>query len=201
MRDLTDSLAAIFVAIDDANRRDPNALDAGPRALVEGQRATEWLERLVPDASPALQVAARAHHLRRWELQRSDYPEGRAGYLRWRRDNKAHQADATAAILDQADWPRDKIDRTRELLGRTQLRTDPETQALEDVACLVFLETQFAAMVERTDPDHMVTIVAKTLRKMSDQAIEAAGTLTLEPAGQRVISDAVASLSQEPTDD
>lgn len=197
MRDLTGTLDAVFASIDEANGHDPNALPDGPRAQIQGQLATVWLERLSPDASPPLQVASRAHHLRRWELARADYPEGRAGYLQWRRDNKAHQGDSAATILEGAGWPTTDIERVRQLLSRTRLRTDPETQLLEDVACLVFLETEFAPMVERTEHDHMVTIVAKTLNKMSASAIEAAGTLPLDAAGQRVIGDAVAELGAE----
>ncbi len=202
MRDLTESLGDVFAAIDEANASDPNELTSGaqvsgPRAQIQGRLASEWLERLEPNASAELQVASRAHHLRRWELARTDYPEGRAGYLQWRRDNKAHQAESAASILTEADWSEESIDRVRQLLSRTRLRTDPETQLLEDVACLVFLETQFAPMVERTEHDHMVTIVAKTLRKMSAAGIEAAGTLSLTAAGQQVIGDAVQTLSQD----
>ena len=193
MRDLT--LDAVFAAIDESNSGDPNLLPEGPRAKVQGQLATAWLARLAPEASPPLQVASRAHHLRRWELARADYPEGRAGYLQWRRDNKSHQADSAARILDASGWANDDIERVRQLLSRTRLRTDPETQQLEDVACLVFLETQFAPMVERTEHEHMVTIVAKTLKKMSPAAIEAAGSLPLNTAGQRVLGDAVARLA------
>ena len=205
MRDLTQSLGDVFAAIDEANASDPNLLTAGPDtsgplAQIHGRLATEWLARLAPDASAELQVASRAHHLRRWELARTDYPEGRAGYLQWRRDNKAHQAESAASILTEAGWQADSIDRVRQLLSRTRLRTDAETQLLEDVACLVFLETQFAPMVERTEHDHMVTIVAKTLRKMSSEGVEAAGTLPLNAAGQQVIEDAVLTLSQDDGD-
>lgn len=193
---MTATLDQIFAAIDHANGDDPNSLPAGPRAFVQGRLATKWLAALAPDASPALQIATRAHHLRRWEIARGDYAKGRAGYLQWRRDNKSHQADAAATILDGAGWPADTTMRVGQLLRRTQLRTDSETQVLEDVACLVFLETQFAAMVERTEHDQMVTIVAKTLRKMSAAGIEAAGTLSLTAAGQQIIAEAVTVLDQ-----
>ncbi len=197
MCDLSRSLDEVFAAIDRANADDPNQLTAGPRAQVEGRLASDWLGRLDPAATPELQVACRAHHLRRWELARAQYPEGRAGYLLWRRDNKVHQAAATASILSDAGWPGETIERVRQLLSRALLRSDPETQTLEDVACLVFLETQFGPMVERTDHDHMVTIVTKTLTKMSADAIAAAGTLPLDAAGQRVIGDAVTALNQD----
>jgi len=187
MRDL----AAIFGSIDRANERDPNQLPDGPLALVQGRLGTKWLERLAPNPSAELQVAVRAHHLRRWELRRADFPEGRAGYLAWRRANKAHQAEAAQAILEEAQWSQAEIDRVGELLLRTRLRSDSETQALEDAACLVFLETQFDDLVERTEHDHMVNIVVKTLRKMSDGAIALAGELSFGASAHAVLADAI----------
>ena len=72
-----------------------------PLALIHGQLAAEWIERLVDDPDETLLLAARAHHLRRWELPRGTaIPIGRAGYLRWRRDQKARHADRVAAILE-----------------------------------------------------------------------------------------------------
>ncbi|NNE74875.1 MAG: DUF4202 family protein, partial [Acidimicrobiales bacterium] len=92
-------LDAVFSAIDAANAADPNQHEGQPLALLQGQLASAWLNRLTAAASAEVQVAVRAHHLERWKLARSDYPEGRGGYLRWRSANKAHQANAAAAIL------------------------------------------------------------------------------------------------------
>lgn len=177
MRDLTDetttpSLQRVFAAIDEANDADPNRIDGSPRARLEGERATAWLARLEPNASPALSIAARAHHLRRWELARTTYPAGRAGYLRWRRDNKAHQAASCAELLAAVDADRAVIDRVGELLLRGSLGSDHETQRLEDVACLVFLQTQLDSVAERIEPDHLAAIIDKTRKKMSADAIE-----------------------------
>ena len=189
------SLEATLESIDRANAEDPNQHQGQPLALVQGRAASDWLSQLVGDASSAelsaeLQLAVRAHHLRRWELVRSDYPEGRAGYLRWRRDNKAHQADSLAAIMAEHGGEPASIDRTRSLLGRTKLRTDPETQHLEDAACLVFLQTQFDAMSERTEHDHLVSIVAKTLKKMSEPASALAGSVHVSETSARVLVEA-----------
>lgn len=194
MRDLTEQLASVLAEIDEANRTDPNRFDEEPLALAQGRLASTWLERLATAPSAELSVACRGHHLRRWEISRGDYAEGRSGYLRWRRDNKAHQAETMARILERHRWPAPAIERVRELLGRAKLRSDGETQTLEDVACLVFLETQFGPMVDRTDHDHLVTIVAKTLRKMSPAAIDAAGEIELGDAENAVLTAAVASL-------
>lgn len=193
MCDLTEpaQIDAVVAAIDRANADDPTVLRGQPLALVQGQRASDWLEKLDPSPTSELQLCVRAHHLRRWEIPRSTYPSGRDGYLKWRRANKAHQGESLATIMSEADWPTESIDRCRSLLLRTKLRSDPDTQTLEDAACLVFLETQFDAMVDATNHDHLVTIVAKTLRKMSGEALSLAGTIPLSDRAAAVLRDAV----------
>ena len=84
---MTGQLTSTIAAIDTANRLDPNLYDGDPLAYVQGRAASRWLDELTDSPSDALLLAVRAHHLRRWELTRDSYPEGRAGYLKWRRDN------------------------------------------------------------------------------------------------------------------
>src|SRR4051812_43248918 len=83
-------------AIDAANGTDPVTIvvDGHSRAkeLVHADAVERWVRRLHPEASDEQILAARAHHLRRWVVARSEYPEGRAGYLRWRADHKKRQA-------------------------------------------------------------------------------------------------------------
>jgi hypothetical protein len=168
-------LAAVFAAIDSVNSADPNAVDwygvAVPRSLIQGQRASYWLDRLVPDASPALAIAVRGHHIRRWAIERSSYPEGRPGYLRWRRDLKKLHADELAALLEPFGASSDLIARVGELVQRVGLGSDPDAQAVEDCACLVFMETDYAALRARLGDDRTADAVAKTLKKMSPEAI------------------------------
>lgn len=189
MRDLV-GVDELLRAIDTANADDPNELDGKPLARFQGQLASRWLAEIAPKASLELQLAARAHHLRRWEIERTDFPAGRQGYLRWRRENKAHQADSLADLMADHELPAASIDRARTLLNRTKLRSDPETQALEDVACLVFLETQFEPMVARLDHDHLVGVVAKTLKKMSADAVTLAGSIELGAGAVAVLAAA-----------
>src|SRR2546430_1910279 len=105
---MTDRLADTIAAIDAANADDPNRLlvrgAERPKALGEAELATDWVERLVTAPSDELRIAIRAHHLRRWNVPRSTYPDGRAGYLRWRRDlHEIHAADV-AAIMSAHGW-------------------------------------------------------------------------------------------------
>ena len=85
-------LQQVLDAIDTANARDPRQDDGQPEALLYGHRMSAELSRLYPDASDLLQIAARGQHVERWVLARSDYDEGKAGYLKWRRDLATHHA-------------------------------------------------------------------------------------------------------------
>lgn len=193
-----DRVAAVLTAIDEINAQDPNSCAGKPRALVQGQQAMAWALELNPTASSAVRIATRAHHLRRWEMPRSDFPDGRAGYLKWRRAAKAKHRLFVEGILSAHDWPADEIDRVGTLIERMKLGRDAETQLVEDAACLVFLETQFDDMVEQLGHDHMVRVVTKTVKKMSDDAIAAVGTMTFSPATEAVLEAAVSPAADEP---
>lgn len=183
MRSLnTDRFAAAVAVIDAANAADPTPVTVRgatrPLALVHGELAAEWIEMLVPDAPPELLLAARAHHLRRWELPRSHYDTGRAGYLQWKRDQRQRHARDVAVLLADVGYDADFIERVQALVRRDALRTDPGAQAVEDAACLVFIETQLADVADRLDHDHLVEVIRKTARKMSPAALEAVSHLT-----------------------
>jgi hypothetical protein len=160
-------LAAALAAIDAANAADPT-LEAGePAALLYGQRMSAELDRLFPDASDALRIAARGQHIERWQLPRGDYPEGRAGYLTWRRDLAQRHAGRVAGIMqDQGDDPAD-IDAAGRMLRKEGIKREAEVQRLEDVICFVFLKWYFAPFAAKHSPEKIADIVAKTARKMS----------------------------------
>lgn len=188
-----DPVAAATAAIDEANRHDPNRDGDEPLALAQGRKAERWVVELAADADDALRLAARAHHLRRWEVPRTSYPEGRAGYLRWRRDQKTRHARELGALLAEAGVDEATTIRATEIVAKRGLGTDPEVQVFEDAVSLTFLETQLASMVDRLDADHLVGVVAKTLAKMSDDGRLAAGTVDLDPASAEIVARALAS--------
>lgn len=182
-----------FAAIDAANALDPSLIDGRPLALVQGERASAWLARRMPDASPALALAARAHHVRRWTIARTSYPEGRAGYLRWRRDLKAVHAAALGELLPPCGVAADVVARAQELVAKRAPLTDPEQQAFEDVVCLVFLETQYEALIDKLDDDKMVDVLRKTLPKMSEAGVALAGSAELHPRGAALLARAASA--------
>ena len=132
-----------------------------------------------------LLLAGRAHHLRRWELPRDSYPVGRAGYLRWRRDQKARHATDVAAILEACGYETSEIEDVQRLIRRESV---DGAQAVEDAACLVFIETQLASLANRMDHDLLVEVIRKTARKMSDRGLELVASIPLGEAEQSLLS-------------
>jgi hypothetical protein len=178
--------------IDEENSVDPNVERAGgedvPKELLYGRRMSETLTRLSPDASVALRLACRAQHIRRWEVPRASYPEGRAGYHRWRTDLAKRHADHAARILTEVGYDDATITRVRALVRKKA--HDTETQTLEDVACVVFLEHYFAPFAAKHDDDEVVRILEKTWAKMSSRGREAALALALGEREQRLVARA-----------
>ncbi len=178
-------------AIDAANAADPNEHDGEPLALIQGRLAEGWVVRLDPDASAALRLAARAHHLRRWVVPRASYPDGRAGYLRWRRDQKQRHAAELRRLLEGADIDPAVVERAAAIVAKVGLGSDPEVQIFEDAVCLTFLETQLGETADRLDVDHMTSVIAKTLTKMSEPGKAAALTIDLDERGRDLLARAV----------
>lgn len=194
---MTDSrFEAAIAAIDAANADDPNVLVVDgverPKEQAHAELMTEWVRRLDASATDEQLLAARAHHLRRWALPRADYPEGRAGYLRWRTDLSKRHAAEVGEILVAHGYGDDEIARVQQIIRKQGLATDPAVQAHEDALCLVFLDTQLDATIERLGRDKVIDVVAKTVKKMSPHGIDAAGALALSDIGASVLADAVA---------
>lgn len=159
---MSDRLRRALALIDAANVADPKG-----EALVYGQRMSTELARLFPAASEGLQVAARGQHVERWLLPRSDYPEGKAGYLDWRREQGRRHALRVAGIMAEAGFSQTDGERVGVLLRKEGIKRDPEVQALEDVICFTFLRWYFRPFAEGRDAEGLERIVAKTARKMS----------------------------------
>jgi hypothetical protein len=186
---------------DAANAEDPHreVVDgvAYPKELLYGQRLTAWLERFAPEASEALRLAARSQHIRRWMIPRDHYPLDRRGYLQWRTTLGKFHAETAAAILREVGYEEAMIQRVRSLLRKEGLKRDPEVQCLEDVICLVFLESYCADFAAHHETTKMLPIIRKTWEKMSPAGREVAGTLDLLPDVRRLVRAALAG-EQDP---
>jgi len=176
-------LDAAFARIDEANAQDPNLerLDGQdfPKELLYGRRMSATLATFAPDADDAVKLAARAQHVQRWKIPRSDFPMDRKGYLAWRQKLYGMHAELAGEILREVGYDDATIARVGTLLRKKGLKTDPDVQLLEDVICLVFLEHYFADFSVKHDDDKVIDILRKTWAKMSPRGHEAALALPL----------------------
>ncbi len=167
----SERLARVFSEIDAANAADPNRVPSpdgrAAAELVYGRRMSERLAAFAPEASEHLQIAARGQHIERFKTPRSAYPQGRTGYLTWRRDLKNFHAQRVGEIMRACGYPEEDVARVERLVRKERLKADSEAQALEDIACLVFLEHYFGEFAPKIDDDKLADILAKTWEKMS----------------------------------
>ena len=179
----TENFEKALKEIDRFNSQDPRQkIDDGiahPQELIYSKSLTEWVLKLDPQASEALRVAARGQHIGRWTIPRSEYPTGRSGYLRWREELKAFHVEKIGGILRDIGYEEDFIERVASLMSKNNMKEDPDAQTLEDGLCLVFFETQFMDLVEKTPADKMKIVVRKTWKKMGPKGREIALKLKL----------------------
>ncbi len=192
-------LDTVIALIDAANGADPNLVTIDGREvaaeLAYGQRMSATLAQFAPDAGELLQIAVRAQHIERWKTPRGSFPDGRAGYHAWRRHQQRQHGERVSALMAEAGY--DAADRARvaALVRKEGLKRDAETQILEDVACLVFLDHYAAEFAAPHDATRVIDILAKTMRKMSDRAIAWIARMSLDPALSSLVEAAKKTLA------
>lgn len=184
-------------AFDRANSEDPNqVLSNGvlrPKELVDAERLSAWVERLEPNASEALRLAARCQHIRRWTIPRDSFPNDRVGYLRWRTELGRFHAETAARILAEVGYDQETIDAVRRINVKQGLRGNPDTQTMEDALCLSFLEHEFDEFSAKHPEQKVVEILQKTWKKMSERGRAEAAKLPLSERARALLR---AALSQ-----
>lgn len=151
-----------------------DATDPRGAAATYHETVASWVDRLDPSASIALRLAARCQHLKRHESPRSAFPEGPAGYKRWRAEAARKHATEAAAILTSVGFDAPTIEHVQALLTKRSLRSDPDCQTLEDAACLTFLELELERFAGKHEDEKVVAILRKTWTKMSERGRGAA---------------------------
>jgi len=192
---ISDKLPKAFQLFDKANEQDPNTETymgrSYPKEVLYAIRMTEKLNDFAPGASDALRLTARCQHICRWEIPRESYDMNRVGYLKWRQDLKKFHARKATEILEQVGYSQELIDKVAFLLEKKQLKKNEDTQTLEDVICLVFLEYYFEPFAAEHPEDKIIDILQKTWRKMSEKGREAALQLPLSKKSHVLISKAI----------
>jgi len=188
--------------IDAANRADPNQVSADgrewPKELLYSERMADMLERFKPDAHEVMKLAIRAQHIERWKSPRKAYPEGRIGYLQWRKDLYKIQASRATELMLEAGYEQEACDRAWQAVAKKNIKGNPDTQLLEDVTDLVFMEhyiLEFVGKHPEYDEEKWIDIIRKTWNKMSPEAQQFAtsGAISLPESLTPLILKAVAS--------
>ena len=185
--------------IDDANEGDPGRIvidgQEQPKELAHARLMTAWIERLRPDADAALLLAARAHHIRRWEIPRSSYSAGRRPYLQWRTALHRFHSERVAELLVSVGYESVLVERVQAIIQKRNSRRDRDVQTFEDALCLVFLETQLGSLRADHGDEKVHDVLVKTMKKMSQEALDLALQLHLEPGDRGLLEQAALDLA------
>jgi hypothetical protein len=195
-----DLYLSAIAAFDQANGEDPNRDTHDgkeyPKELLYAIRMGEMQERYVPEASDAVKLAVRAQHIQRWKISRNEFPMDRQGYLQWRTKLYKFHAQTAGDLMRAVGYDDEMIERVMTIVSKKGLKVNPETQMMEDVADLVFIEhymMEFATKHPEYDEDKWIQIIRKTWQKMSPRAHEfaLAGKINLPEALVPLILKAV----------
>jgi len=193
----SEKLLAAFKRFDTANEQDPNTEEYQGKTVAKevlyAVRMTEKLDAFAPNASEVLQLTARCQHICRWEIPRDSYEMNRVGYLKWRQDLKKFHAQKSGEILKEIGYNQETIEKVAFLLEKKQLKKNEDTQTLEDVICLVFLEFYFEPFAAKHSEEKTIDILQKTWRKMSEKGQAAALKLPLSQSSLSLVSKALKS--------
>ncbi|PRY72982.1 DUF4202 domain-containing protein [Halomonas ventosae] len=185
-----------LAALDALHAEDPRRVEVAgepvPQELWHAGRMSAWLERLHEHPDELMLLAVRGQHLQRWQVPRSDYPEGRVGYLTWRRDQGQRAGETTARLMRESGYGDEDAEAVARMIRKQGLGRDPGAQAVEDCACLVFLENYFGDFSKQIDHDHLIRIVQMTWKKMSPQAHELALGLPMTAEARGLVEEALA---------
>jgi hypothetical protein len=106
------------------------------------------------------------------------------GYMQWRSNLKNHHAEVASKVMQEQNYDAETIQQVTSLLQKKNLRTNADTQTLEDVIVLAFLEHDLDAFVVKYSDyseEKLLTILRKSYMKMSDEGRAAALTLITIP--------------------
>lgn len=189
------SFEAAIHAIDEAHAHDPRKVqirgEDEPYELHYSKKMSDYLEKCDPDAGETLRLAIRAQHLRRWEVPRDSYAMNKTGYHLWRTYLKKRQAELATQICLDSGYSEEDALRVGALIKKENLKQDAETQTLEDVACLVFLDDQFEEFEKGHDEAKIINILKKTWGKMSERGHELAMEISMSEGARELISKAL----------
>ncbi|CAA6805667.1 MAG: Unknown protein [uncultured Thiotrichaceae bacterium] len=203
MTDAQQLLDKVITLFDAANSEDPNIeTDAEsndvPKELLYSLRMRDMINRFKSDAEDLEILMVAAQHIQRWKSPRSDYPMNRKGYHLWRTNLYKFHADTAGKLMVEAGYDEDAIERVKLAIAKKKVKTNPDTQLVEDIAALTFIEHYMMAFYQKFDTqydeDKWIDIILRTWKKMSPkaQAFALAGNIALPEALVPLIQKALA---------
>ncbi len=197
MNNSADKFEQAIAAFDSYNGNDPHHEECEgkkfPKEILYAQRMTERLTHFEPNASEAVRLAARCQHIGRWEISRSNYPMDKKGYLQWRNAEKLHHAKIAERILAECGYEAETIEHVKTLVLKKELATNAQTQLLEDVVCLVFIEHYLEEFAARHETGKVIDIIQKTIKKMTPKAIAAVDQLQVSYKTKSLLQQATSA--------
>ena len=188
-------LATLLIAIDEINAQDPNKIlfnnQLQPKELIYGQQMTACLNKHWVKSSEQLQIAVRAQHIKRWHLKRNEFENGKIGYYKWRIALGKYHAQLTASLMLKHGYNEAQAQETAAIIRKDNIKTNNNTQALEDVACLVFLQHYLNDFSTKHSEEKIIRILQKTWTKMSVKGQEIALALTLPTHLSKILKKAL----------
>ena len=188
-------LEQALAAFDQLNSQDPNQVNFNggkiAREQLYSQRMHSRLMQFKANANEALILAVYSQHIQRWKIARDTYPMTRSGYKQWRQKLAKFHAETAAKVLSRLDYNQEKIERVKYLLQKKGLKRDEDSQTLEDVVCLVFIEYYLAEFAEKHNEEKLIDIIRKSWRKMSDKAHQVALNIDLPEELKGLITKAI----------
>ena len=184
---MTAQLTTTLNAIDQLNAQDIHTTlvdgTAYPKELLYSKYMSECLHQYWPQANELLQIAVHAQHIKRWHLKRNEFPDGKQGYLLWRKQLGIFHAQTTKALMLTHGYSENDAEKTACIIRKEKLKSNQDSQTLEDVACLVFLQYYFdefaTKYIEKNNEAKVIRIVQLTWKKMSTKGHEIALSLDL----------------------
>ena len=192
---MINKLETAFQQFDSYNQKDPHVFKWGgisyPQEFFLALKLYEWVIKLAPDAGEELLLASRSQHIGRWEIPRDSYPDGREGYLKWRRDLGLYHAEKSAAIMKGIGYNQEQVARVKQIILKQKIKVDEEVQVMENALCLVFLEFQYEDFYPKHPAEKVINILRKSLLKMDKHGHQFALTLNYSKIGLHYINAAL----------
>lgn len=179
-------------AINEAHSKDTNKeiVDGTEIAveLIYSQRMLKVLTEFSVDADYKMKLAAQCQHFERWSVLRNIYPMDKKGYYQWRKAIMEYQLKRTAEVLTLSGISQKDIHNISDILLNRGKKEHAEGQVMEDVACIVFVEWYLPVFAVKHEPEKVIDIVKKTVKKISEEGMLAISKRKLSKSVQEILN-------------